>query len=135
MSRNRELLRRFRAARARFYPADFHVHSPASPDVRLSPHLGQLAAEVQKALDSIPISTTHNSAEYEARVISCYPPSKFYNSLLAQRDAILSEMDADDEDNWAVVALTDHNVCKYSCGCLTSLGRVERESPYCYARH
>ncbi|MDD5007382.1 MAG: AAA family ATPase [Syntrophorhabdaceae bacterium] len=115
MSRNREFLRQLSSARARFYPADFHVHGPASADLRNASRFSQLSREVQNILNSIPANITKNPADYEAKVISRYPPSEFYKSLLARRDAILSEMDTEDGGNWAIVALTDHNVCKYSC--------------------
>jgi len=115
MSRNRELHRQLHSPRARFCPADFHVHSPASADVRVSPRFEQLSLEAQKLLGSIPISIANNPVEYEAEVLGAFPPKAFYSLLVTQRDALLSGAEAEDIDDWGMVAITDHNVCKYAC--------------------
>lgn len=112
---NRELHKQLRSGRARFYPADFHIHSPASADVRLSPRFGELSAESQTRLASVPEKTAKSPVEYESRVIDAFPPSCFYDSLLDRRGAILIATEAEDGDDWAIVAVTDHNVCKYAC--------------------
>jgi hypothetical protein len=96
MNRNRELHKQLRSGRARFYPADFHTHSPASADVRLSPRFGELSAETRTRLAGIPEKAAKNPAEYESRVIDAFPPSYFYDSLLDRRDAIVIATEAED---------------------------------------
>lgn len=115
MSQNRKLHKQLRSERANFYITDFHVHSPASVDVRLSPRFEQLSHNISELLVSIPENTVKNPVEYESQVIQVYPPSIYYNSLVERRNALLSEVEADDGDDWAVVAITDHNVCRYAC--------------------
>jgi hypothetical protein len=115
MGTNLDLHKKLRAPRARFYLADFHVHSPASADVRLSPHYGQLSESARSILDSVPESLASNPIEYESAVISAFPPSEFLKELISRRDSVLEGLDSDSSEAWAIVAITDHNICKYSC--------------------
>ena len=119
MNRNRELYKQLRSGRARFYPADFHVHSPASADLRLPPRFENLSAETQTRLAGIPPQTANNPLEYESRVIDALPPSSFFDTLLERRDAMLIATEAEDGEDWAIIAVTDHNVCKYACDVAT----------------
>ena len=116
MGTNLDLHKKLRAPRARFYLADFHVHSPASADVRLAPHYGQLSKSARSILDSVPESLASNPIEYESAVISAFPPSAFLKELISRRDSVLAGLDSDSTEDWAIVAMTDHNICKYSCG-------------------
>ncbi len=115
MSTNLDLYKKLRASRARFYLADFHVHSPASADVRLSPNYERLSDNARSLLDSVPEGLASNPAGYESAVISAFPPSEFLKEIVARRDSVLTDLDSDNTEDWAIVAITDHNVCKYSC--------------------
>lgn len=113
MSNKLELHKKLRAPRARFYLADFHVHSPASADVQISPHYEHLSYNVQNKLASIPSNI--NPVNYEDKVIKFFPPEEFLKEIIERRNAILGSLDPEDTDDWIIVAITDHNVCKYSC--------------------
>jgi DNA repair ATPase RecN len=115
MHTNQDLHRQLRSRRARFYLADFHVHSPASADVRLSSRFEALSQEEKTLLSTIPEGRASNPAQYELEVINVYPPSTFLQSLAFQRDALMSGSDALGSDDWAIIAVTDHNICKYAC--------------------
>ncbi len=66
-------------------------------------------------LGAVPESSTVNPIQYENEVIAAYPPSNFFQKLILRRDAIMSGPDALGNDDWAIIAITDHNVCKYAC--------------------
>jgi len=115
MSANRELHRQLRSGRVRFYPADLHVHSPASADVRSSPRFGQLPTEMQRALEAVPAAAAGAPDSYETQVAAALAPSVYYDLLVSRRNDVVAEAGVEDGDDWAVVAITDHNVCKYAC--------------------
>jgi hypothetical protein len=114
MSGNRQLHEKLRSGRAKFYLSDLHVHSPASPDVRLPQRFENLSEEAKGLLEQIPVSTTNDPVQYEAQAIQLFPPATFLSSIIAQRDEILAGTEAENTDNWALVAITDHNLCKYA---------------------
>jgi hypothetical protein len=68
LAKNREFHRLLCSGRARFCLTDFHVHSPASADVRRAPHFDQLSEDAQIALRRIPTSAASDPAGYEAAV-------------------------------------------------------------------
>ena len=115
MSANSELHRQLRSSRARFYLADFHVHSPASADVRSSPRFDDLSSEEQRLLRMVPDALANDPSEYERAVMSAFPPPDFLEALSVRRDNVLSNLSSETYSDWAIVAITDHNVCKYSC--------------------
>jgi len=73
-------------------------------------------------LSAVPKNSTANPVLYENEVIAAYPPSNFLQKLILQRDAIMAGFDGEGSDDWAIIAITDHNVCKYACE-LASLAR------------
>lgn len=110
-----DLLKRLRAGRSRFYPADFHTHSPASFDVRRGERFEQMPAEMQSALRAIPEALSNNLPAYEQAVMHSIPPSDFVQALARQRDALRLEGNIDPDSDWGIIAITDHNVCGYAC--------------------
>jgi hypothetical protein len=100
-SPNRVFFDGVRGARARFYLADFHVHSPGSIDF-CGP-------------DGKPFKLTGDSYQHDQQAISKFPVSEHYDALVRQRDDIFRETCSSDQDNSAIVAITDHNVCSYAC--------------------
>lgn len=115
MGSNRKLHKELRTGRARFYLADFHVHSPASTDVRLSPCFDDLSEEAKRLLDAIPENHTSDPVKYESEVLKTFAPDTFFQALVDHRNHHLVETDTTDGDDWAIIAITDHNVCKYAC--------------------
>src|SRR5690242_16459277 len=91
MKRNLELYKQLRSGRARFYPADFHVHSAASADVRLPSRFVNLSAKIQAHLAGIPLEKAKNLVDYESMVIEAFSPLSFYESLIDIRDKYLEE--------------------------------------------
>ncbi len=115
MSQNRELHKRLRSAQARFYPADLHVHTPASADVRLGSRFQALPDEFRASLSKISESLTDDPKAYETSVLEVLPPQQFFELLVARRHELTSTEEDEDGGQWGLAALTDHNVCEYSC--------------------
>ncbi len=113
MSDNKHLRKAFQSKEARFYMADFHVHSPASFDVRTGDRFSALPPEDQEKIKEIPLGLANNPVAYEAEVMNKYPPHEYYESILNQREKISKEIGI--SGDWAMLAITDHNVCSYSC--------------------
>lgn len=99
MDSNTAFQQRLQAGQAQFFLADLHVHSPASPcfgNGEASP----LAKEI---------------AEHEQRVLDSYPVGTFYDELVRHRNATIQDEHLPAREDWAVIAITDHNVCTYAC--------------------
>ncbi|MCP3942939.1 MAG: hypothetical protein GY710_15835 [Desulfobacteraceae bacterium] len=115
MTSNRDLYKQLQSGRSIFYLADFHVHSPASADIRLSPRFENLPDEHRKLLDSLTIKDTTDQIQYETKVLEAFPPNVFYDSILNRRNEITEKNNTTEGLDWAILAITDHNVCEYAC--------------------
>jgi len=113
VSQNKEFYKTIKSGHANFHLADFHVHSPASYDVRNTPHFEKLPEYVSEKLKEISTNITKNLVEYENQVLNAYPPSSYYDELVTHRNSAFP--DDMGLGGWAIAAITDHNVCKYAC--------------------
>ncbi len=116
MKTNKEWLKTLDAERARFFLCDLHVHSPASKDVIEGRRFEVLSDIEKERLDSV--KAFHgNLAEYESQLLAqnIFPVEDYLSQLASRRDSVLGTFQASDGDNWGIVAITDHNVCSYSC--------------------
>ena len=50
MATNKELIQRLHVGKSTFYLADFHVHSPASFDIRTGEHFERLSGPIKDAI-------------------------------------------------------------------------------------
>ena len=115
MQTNSDLFKALRGApRARFYLCDLHVHSPASADVRQGSRFGLLSKEEKELVEKIEKSASKKPAIYEEKALSVFPVSRYYDLLVAQRDEIALKESIPQGEDWAIVAITDHDVCTYS---------------------
>lgn len=105
MADHASVLRKLRSATARYYPVDFHVHSPASHDAATPSCL-------QEYMDGNSVGA--GAAARDEAAVQAGIAADYLNELTARRDGISGAVGASDSDNWAVVALTDHNVCAFS---------------------
>lgn len=115
MRTNSDLLKALRGApRARFYLCDLHVHSPASADVRRGSRFDLLSPEAKERLQKIEESVAKKPTAYEKKVQSAFPVSHYYELLVAQRDKIAQRESIPQGEDWAIIAITDHDVCTYA---------------------
>ncbi len=118
MSTNADFVKKLRDAKtqwARFCLCDFHVHSPASYDVRKPGLYEQLSAAEQEMLKDIAIpNASTDLVAHEQAVLAAYPVAEFYSRLVARRNEIATQLGLSEAEDWAIVAITDHNVCEYS---------------------
>ena len=115
MATNKELLKTLKSApRARFYLCDLHVHSPASSEVRLGDRFDQLSSEEQQLLGQAPARIVNQPVSYEEGVLSVFPVSRYYELLVEHRNNVTVQEAISQGDDWAFVAITDHNVCSYA---------------------
>lgn len=118
MSTNAAFVKRLRAAKtqwARFCLCDFHVHSPASYDVRKPGLYKHLSASEQDMLKNIAIpNSSTDLVVHEKAVLNAYPPVEYYKNLVARRNEIATQLGLSEAEDWAFIAITDHNVCEYS---------------------
>ena len=66
-SDNVEFRKKIRAPKANYYLCDFHVHSPASSDIRTGKRFKSLSQEEQTFISEIPSNLTGKPVEYENR--------------------------------------------------------------------
>lgn len=114
MKTNKEFYKDIRSSASRYFLSDLHVHTPASIDVATGDRLDSLSSECKTVIKEI-ASMGLPPIEYEREVKAKYPPDRFIESLVAQRDQIAACNGIEEGMDWAFVGLTDHNVCAYSC--------------------
>ncbi|MGL4912337.1 MAG: hypothetical protein ACRC3Y_07885, partial [Romboutsia sp.] len=98
---------------ASFYMFDFHVHSPASYDVRTTKY-NQLSKDEKKYLKNIQPSIAKNLTKYEDEVLSKFKVEDYYNLLVDHKKNISIRENLDNGNDWAIIAITDHNICTYA---------------------
>ncbi|CEN24450.1 AAA family ATPase [Paraclostridium sordellii] len=98
---------------ASFFMFDFHVHSPASYDVRSSRYK-YLSDEEKKYLENIPVINTKDLQKYESEVLENFKVEDYYNLLVERKNRVAKNENLDNGNDWSVIAITDHNVCTYS---------------------
>ena len=96
---------------ARFCLCDFHVHSPASHDVATCGDLSELEKE---RLSTFLGTTPKDWAIYQQKILTAFPPSEYLSCLTRQRDEVVAKLGIGEYNQWAIVAITDHNVCAYA---------------------
>lgn len=113
MISNEEFKKLIRSTKSRFYLCDFHVHSPASVDLRSGERFKELS-EKEKGFTKIPTALISKPSEYEKAAITHFPIEEYYNLLLEQRNKICEAEGIFDGEDWSFIAITDHNVCEYA---------------------
>ena len=115
MATNAELLKDLKLApRARFYLCDLHVHSPASSDVRCGERFDLLSREEKQLLEQVAAGVASQPVVYEEKVLSAFPVSRYHELLVEHRDRVIQQESISEGEDWAFVAITDHNVCDYA---------------------
>lgn len=114
MDNNKDFLSRIVSDKARFYLFDFHVHSPASYDVRIGKNFQNLSPEEKIILKDIPENLSKNPVEYESVILKKFPVEKYYNLLVEHRNNIAKQEEISEGEDWVFIAITDHNICTYA---------------------
>jgi len=115
MLTNAELFKSLRhTGRANFYLCDLHVHSPASFDVRRGQRFDDLSQAERALLENVPEDASNDPVSYEQQVLDAFPVSDYYDLLIAHRDTLARRESICEGEDWAYVAITDHNVCSYA---------------------
>lgn len=107
-------LQRNSGPKAEFYLCDFHVHSPASFDIRNGERLGQLTERERQNVEQVDLAFAGDPVRYEQAILQAFPVSDYYNLLTERRDNVADTQGLSSNERWAFVAVTDHNVCGYS---------------------
>lgn len=115
MSTNREFMDKLSGSpMARFYLCDLHIHSPASADIRVGDRFEALSHEEKTSLEKVDQSLVGRPKEYENEAFAKFPIDKFFDMLVSRRDQVAETEDISKSENWSLVAITDHNVCRYA---------------------
>ena len=115
MSTNRQFMDKLSGSpMARFFLCDLHIHSPASADIRVGERFGRLSDEEKASLERIDLSLISRPKEYENEALLKFPVDKFFDMLVSRRDQVAKTEDIAASKNWSIVAITDHNVCRYA---------------------
>ena len=99
---------------ARFFLCDLHIHSPASTDIRVGERFEALSHEEKTFLEKIDQSLVGRPKEYENEALAKFPVDKFFDMLVTRRDQVAKTEEIAANDNWSLIAITDHNVCRYA---------------------
>ena len=114
---NREFLKsiKSKAPASNFYLCDFHVHSPGSADTRMGDRFAALSPVEKELLPQL-TSLPKDLATYDKQALIDCPVGKFYDLLVKRRDDIARTQGIPEGNDWAFLAITDHNVAEYSAG-------------------
>jgi energy-coupling factor transporter ATP-binding protein EcfA2 len=113
MRTNSEFLKKLKAPASSFYLCDFHVHSPGSADTRVGDRFQALSDNEKKLLSQLS-TIPKDLAEYEKGILRTCAVSKFYDLLIERRAHLANTCGIPEGMDWAVLAVTDHNVAEYS---------------------
>jgi hypothetical protein len=120
MTPHAALLQKLKTApRARFYLCDLHVHSPASPDVRSGDQFDRLSPGERELLEQVPANIAKRPGDYEASALSAFPVARYHELLVQRRDQVAIQESIPSGEDWAFVAITDHNLCEYATALAT----------------
>ncbi len=109
---NDELARVLKGQRgARFCLCDFHVHSPASHDVAIRSDLNDIE---KNHLSAFLGATPKDFAKHQQEILTAFPPSEYLSCLVNRRDEVVTTLGVGEYNRWAVLAITDHNICTYA---------------------
>ncbi len=115
MTRNADLLKVLKKApKAHFYLCDLHVHSPASSDVIIGGRFDDLSDVEKSLLQGIASNNQIEPIHYEEKVLSAFPVERYYELLVERRNIITTRESISEGEDWAFIAITDHNVCEYA---------------------
>ncbi len=110
--------------RALFAPFDFHVHTLGSADVRIGQRYDKLPQTIRDVLPKL-TKDPSDLAAYDAEIGKVWAAADYYNFLVAKKASLFDGGKGPGERrNLAVIALTDHNVYKYSCA-IAEIGKAQ----------
>lgn len=114
---NKEFLKsiKAKAPASNFFLCDFHVHSPGSADTRIGDRFDALSPAEKQLLPKLP-KLPQDLAAYDKQALIDCPVGKFYELLVKRRDDIARAQGIPEGNDWAFLAITDHNVAEYSAG-------------------
>lgn len=101
----------------RYMLCDLHVHSIASADILDENRYSQLGSKEKELIESQGLKLDMNGkwAQYDDLVASRIKPEDYLQIILERRNQIASSYDLSEGKDWAIIAITDHNTCKFSC--------------------
>ncbi|MBV1727847.1 MAG: AAA family ATPase, partial [Candidatus Desulforudis sp.] len=111
---NQEFLKSLESPKAQFYLCDFHVHSPASYDIRTGKRFAALSSLEREKIEQIPEEMAGQLEDYEYKALELFPVHLYYDLLLKRRNQLAEQWGLSPGEDWAFMAITDHNVCRYS---------------------
>lgn len=111
---NKEFLKELSTEKANFYPYDFHFHSIASFDLHEKNNNGYFVEAEIELLERIGRISTADYGAYEEEVIKKVDISEYYQMIKTNKDVLIERHAIDRGNDWAVLAITDHNVFKFA---------------------
>jgi len=115
MTSNAELLKALKKApRVHYYLCDLHVHSPVSFDVRFGERFELLSDKEKRLLLGTAPSNHEDCVQYERNVQSAFPVERYHELLVERRNEVSNRESISEGEDWAFIAITDHNVCEYA---------------------
>ncbi|MHC5055417.1 MAG: AAA family ATPase [Planctomycetota bacterium] len=105
-----KVLGRARAKRARYFLCDLHVHTLASKDSCEGERYEKLSIEEKELVPDVSgDALAHQNALEKSGAVEIY-----YDLLVKRRDEVPALHALDEESDWAIVALTDHNTVGFA---------------------
>jgi hypothetical protein len=90
------------------------TQNPDEPDVRSADRFGHLSEKEQRLLGQVDAKVANHPSDYEQQVLKAFPVSEYHQMLVEHRDTVGQREAISPGEDWAIVAITDHNVCDYA---------------------
>ena len=116
---NSDFFKSLKTTSVRYMLCDLHVHSIASADILIGDRYNQLDANEKGLIDSLNITKedfVDKWKSYEELVLGNVVIEDYFKFIERRRNEIADSYGLlDSGKDWAILAITDHNNCKFSC--------------------
>jgi len=127
---NKDFFQALKTTNINYLLCDLHVHSIASADVLDKVRYERLNAKEKALIESLSITKDaykEKWSEYDSLVADKIRPEDYFNLIRERRDHIADSYDLSEGKDWAVIAITDHNSCRFSCRLSKHAWNIKKE--------
>ncbi len=118
MATNKDFFNSLKTNVVNYLLCDLHVHSIASADILEQGRYSELDESEKQLIDSLEIQKEdylNKWGEYDQLVSDRIEPDKYLELIENRRNEIAAIHSLSDGKDWSVIAITDHNTCKFAC--------------------
>ena len=116
---NQTFFRKLKTESVNYLLCDLHVHSIASADVLHNDRFNVLDTEEKEIINSLSIDRKNYAdkwQKYEDIILEKVSIEDYFSFIERHRNKVTKTCGlSGNSDDWAIIAITDHNTCRFSC--------------------